>query len=440
MPSVAQGPLTNGVDFVHKDKVGEPLISGFTAVNGRGSPPQAHKTNGANGTNGMNNDTIHVRPLSQQSPDETQDRKVPVSQKDDWRFASPNGNGARVVTPPSSYSRDSVESTENRKRSSPDDEEENTYHPHDTNANQPRRRVDTYDSAPRDESPNTIHHGLPMSIEHPLQHSYQSVNGERSDRNWQTREAVGTMNESQLAEALQRESRSMESPSGGAEGSPEDSSMAAGGDMQNTAERSSTTEITRAGVQVDPKKRKRQFANRTKTGCQTCRRRKKKCDEAKPECSNCLRGGFICEGYANKATWTKPSISKGHVPLQAKDSFSEQSTLYHRHGHAREGYVNPNQPPPPQIDGGRTRPIVVEEHDRQPARNPWGNPWPENHHRPYTQEHSQAPEYSHPPPMAGHPRPTHPGHPGEYEHPGPAAIAQRPPAPQPYNHTQNVQK
>jgi hypothetical protein len=34
---------------------------------------------------------------------------------------------------------------------------------------------------------------------------------------------------------------------------------------------------------IDPK-RKRQFANRTKTGCGTCRRRKKKCDEAKPEC------------------------------------------------------------------------------------------------------------------------------------------------------------
>ena len=32
------------------------------------------------------------------------------------------------------------------------------------------------------------------------------------------------------------------------------------------------------------KKRKRQFANRTKTGCITCRRRKKKCDEGKPEC------------------------------------------------------------------------------------------------------------------------------------------------------------
>lgn len=39
-----------------------------------------------------------------------------------------------------------------------------------------------------------------------------------------------------------------------------------------------------AVVQHDPKKRKRNFSNRTKTGCLTCRRRKKKCDEAKPEC------------------------------------------------------------------------------------------------------------------------------------------------------------
>lgn len=43
-------------------------------------------------------------------------------------------------------------------------------------------------------------------------------------------------------------------------------------------------ESTRAAIQADVKKRKRQFANRTKTGCGTCRRRKKKCDEAKPEC------------------------------------------------------------------------------------------------------------------------------------------------------------
>lgn len=37
-------------------------------------------------------------------------------------------------------------------------------------------------------------------------------------------------------------------------------------------------------LQHDPKKRKRNFSNRTKTGCMTCRKRKKKCDEGKPEC------------------------------------------------------------------------------------------------------------------------------------------------------------
>lgn len=36
--------------------------------------------------------------------------------------------------------------------------------------------------------------------------------------------------------------------------------------------------------QHDPQKRKRNFSKRTKTGCLTCRMRKKKCDEQKPEC------------------------------------------------------------------------------------------------------------------------------------------------------------
>ncbi len=39
-------------------------------------------------------------------------------------------------------------------------------------------------------------------------------------------------------------------------------------------------------ILADPKKRKRNFSNRTKTGCLTCRKRKKKCDETKPECES----------------------------------------------------------------------------------------------------------------------------------------------------------
>lgn len=57
-------------------------------------------------------------------------------------------------------------------------------------------------------------------------------------------------------------------------------------------------------LQHDPKKRKRNFSNRTKTGCLTCRKRKKKCDEQKPECMcnsppHCkLANGLLCYSYS----------------------------------------------------------------------------------------------------------------------------------------------
>ncbi|KAL7945652.1 hypothetical protein V8C42DRAFT_345246 [Trichoderma barbatum] len=74
-------------------------------------------------------------------------------------------------------------------------------------------------------------------------------------------------------------------------------------------------------LQHDPKKRKRNFSNRTKTGCLTCRRRKKKCDEQKPECSNCIRGAFVCAGYPPQRGpgWQKPDNKATAVPLESKD-------------------------------------------------------------------------------------------------------------------------
>ncbi|KAI1942154.1 hypothetical protein LOZ57_005377 [Ophidiomyces ophidiicola] len=42
---------------------------------------------------------------------------------------------------------------------------------------------------------------------------------------------------------------------------------------------------------------------RSKTGCVTCRRRKKKCDETKPSCLNCQKNSVVCEGYPAKEIW-----------------------------------------------------------------------------------------------------------------------------------------
>ena len=69
----------------------------------------------------------------------------------------------------------------------------------------------------------------------------------------------------------------------------------------------------------DPKKRKRNFSNRTKTGCHTCRGRKKKCDEAKPTCNNCERGGFVCGGYGPKPPNVRGlSQNRAVVQIQSK--------------------------------------------------------------------------------------------------------------------------
>jgi hypothetical protein len=55
------------------------------------------------------------------------------------------------------------------------------------------------------------------------------------------------------------------------------------------------------------------MATRSRYGCATCRKRKKKCDERRPECGQCVSRNTRCGGYDMKLTWTNAVASRGHL-------------------------------------------------------------------------------------------------------------------------------
>ncbi|ATZ57742.1 hypothetical protein BCIN_15g02830 [Botrytis cinerea B05.10] len=63
-----------------------------------------------------------------------------------------------------------------------------------------------------------------------------------------------------------------------------------------------TSKSKSSGMATVPLKRKdkrtRAYFPKTRTGCWTCRKRRVKCDEKKPDCSRCEASGFKCDGYS----------------------------------------------------------------------------------------------------------------------------------------------
>ncbi|KAI9849267.1 MAG: Maltose acetyltransferase [Sclerophora amabilis] len=188
--------------------------------------------------------------------------------------------------------------------------------------------------------------------------------------------------DNQLAEALRRESQNLDAAQESRMGtSPEEDDNDQRSQSQGTGDYDSNRTPS-SGVQVDHRRRKRVFSNRTKTGCMTCRRRKKKCDEQKPECeilqssiggNNCIRGGFVCEGYSNRIEWQKTSRDKPPVPLQAKEGEqiqgqyaqssmgTSQASMGQPHGGEDSPSAYRTSHGPPAISGGSARPILVDE-------------------------------------------------------------------------------
>ena len=65
---------------------------------------------------------------------------------------------------------------------------------------------------------------------------------------------------------------------------------------------------------------------RTRTGCWTCRARRKKCDEGRPFCQACRGLGLQCEGYGVRLKWAirgRPCVTVRHLALRK----TKQSTV-----------------------------------------------------------------------------------------------------------------
>ncbi|KAI4254775.1 MAG: hypothetical protein L6R42_007045 [Xanthoria sp. 1 TBL-2021] len=240
--------------------------------------------------------------------------------------------------------------------------------------------------------------------------------------------------EARMAEALQRENNSYDSmPMHESQfGSPDDDD-----DHQHAHQYGDYggTPRTQAQRDLDRTRRKRVFSNRTKTGCMTCRRRKKKCDELHPECNNCLRGGFVCEGYTVRNTWQKPTNTKVPIPLQSKNGGYPQPMgrngppSYSRYG-PDHGPEYPGPPPMgqgmhPSHDGERMKPILVDEdrnQDYNEGPNGQGKPSPyAKAARPYPSNPPYASKYE--PgderPASNHDNPSYPAQDSNSMHPPP---------------------
>lgn len=75
------------------------------------------------------------------------------------------------------------------------------------------------------------------------------------------------------------------------------------------------------------KPRIRAWTPKTRTGCLTCKNRRVKCDETKPQCLRCVKGNFRCEGYADPKAWLfRPDSETTDTANSSSSSSSSESS------------------------------------------------------------------------------------------------------------------
>ncbi|KAE8445272.1 hypothetical protein EG329_013510 [Mollisiaceae sp. DMI_Dod_QoI] len=337
----------------------ESPTSRFTAVNGK-EPPTGPpvNSNGASrrGSDERSNGQPRISPPGQEKLTIT----TTTTQREDWL---PPSNGDRhSYQPPNPYA--DPDASHKRKRSGSMEQNSssaNSYHTHalPSSTKQTPTTATTESDGPREESIRAIS-SIEQRDPYGTESQYRQYMASQEDNrdsvhgndSWHARQypPPHMTSDEQIGEALQRASQSMDAQRG--YGSPDDDRSA------NPYGPYSNREMS---AQSDPKKRKRNFSNRTKTGCMTCRRRKKKCDESRPECNNCLRGGFVCSGYQQRGQWPKTEQKAAPIPLQSKTEY-ENSPYSATSPYAQHHLSQPRREPLPGYRGQNLR--VDPQHGR----------------------------------------------------------------------------
>jgi hypothetical protein len=269
----------------------ESPTSRFTAVNGKEQPP----SNGANGNESTARNSDE-RPNGQPRISPPGQEKLTITtttttatQREDWG-APINGERSSYQQGPSYPDTDG---SHKRKRSSSVERERtpsNAYHPHHLTTPSAKETPTTATTieadTPREESMSASHGHSRDPYSSTSQYRAFHLgdqtprDGHAEDQPWHARYQPGQISSDEhLSEVLQRETQSIDAQQREYQhGSPDDD------DRSSNHYSGYGNDRREMSVQSDPKKRKRNFSNRTKTGCMTCRRRKKKCDETKPEC------------------------------------------------------------------------------------------------------------------------------------------------------------
>lgn len=265
-----------------KDSTSEQNASGFTAVNGRESLVNGssgrHGTVGKGGNDSLNRRDQHVESQStsrQHSPRPGTDNPNGGMANGDNQYSS----SPEMKTPASSPGK--------RKRSVTDDGRGSTDGSHydlsppgrasDSPTGTVNQRVNRAQAADRGQLPYT-NGSKGMDPHNPRFQDTHWQSERQAPPGYQTNGHHMDTSDTQLAEALQRETQTQNAPRTWSLGGRPDDDDSADQYGAYAGERTS-----QGAVQAGPK-RKRVFSNRTKTGCMTCRKRKKKCDEGHPFC------------------------------------------------------------------------------------------------------------------------------------------------------------